>query len=71
MKEILSKQELIELTERRTNPGIIKWLKKYRIPFMLSGEGTPRVNRDALAYIMGAPTNETPTEPIEIDLNFD
>lgn len=35
---------------------------------MLSGEGTPMVNRQALAYLMGAPVDK-PSKPIELDFN--
>ena len=56
MNEILSKQELAYLTSYKSNKSIIKWLNKNRVPYMLNGEGTPLVNRNALAALMGDPS---------------
>jgi len=56
MNEILSKQELAYLTSYKSNKSIMKWLNKNRVPYMLSGEGMPLVNRNALASLMGDPS---------------
>lgn len=68
MNEILSKSELIDLSGYKTNKYIIKWLSKNHIPYILSGQGLPQVNRQALAHIMGAPV-DNPNKRIEIDFN--
>jgi len=68
MDEILSKRDLIFISGFKSNKKIQDWLIKNRIPHILSGEGLPLVNRQALAHIMGAPTDN----PIpKVDLNFD
>ena len=58
MNEILTRNELQDLTGYQAPRKIIEWLKKNRIPYMLSGSGLPKVNRNALAYIMGAPVDK-------------
>lgn len=67
--ELLSRIELQDLTGYSSKKRIIEWLQANRIPFMISGSGLPRVNRQALAYLMGAPVAEEPKKPLE--LNFD
>lgn len=67
MNEILSQTELMSLTGYRSNKRIITWLEKNRIPFLRSGEGKPLVNRQALAFLMGAPVNEK--RSVELDFN--
>jgi hypothetical protein len=67
--ELLTRIELQDLTGYASKKRIINWLKANRIPFMISGSGLPRVNRQALAYLMGAPVAEEPKKSIE--LNFD
>ena len=69
MDELLTRIELQDLTGYSSKSRIIEWLKANRIPYMLSGSGLPRVNRHALAYLMGAPVTVEPQKPIE--LNFD
>jgi hypothetical protein len=66
MNEILAKNELEHLSSYKSNNKICTWLKKNRIPYILSGEGRPLVNRKALAYVMGAP-GDRPTKTIELD----
>ena len=67
--ELLTRIELQDLTGYASKKRIINWLKANRIPFMISGSGLPRVNRQALAYLMGAPVAEEPKKSFE--LNFD
>ena len=67
--ELLTRIELQDLTGYASKKRIINWLKANRIPFMISGSGLPRVNRQALAYLMGAPVAEEPKK--SFDLNFD
>lgn len=67
MSDILAKKELEQLAGYKSNSRICSWLLKNRIPYILSGEGRPLVNRQALAYKMGAPVDR----PIKtIDVNF-
>ena len=67
MNEILSNKELQSLTGYKSNKRIINWLNNNRIPFLCSGEGRPLVNRQALAYLMGAPVDNKRS----VELNFD
>ena len=69
MDEILSNHELQALTGYKSNRRIIAWLNRNHIPFLSSGNGKPLVNRQALAYLMGAPTESNPSKPIELDFN--
>lgn len=70
MNEILSQNELQSLTGYKTNKRIINWLNQNRIPFLCSGEGRPLVNRQALAFLMGAPTTK-PLDTVASEPNFD
>lgn len=70
MNEILTKNELTDLTGYKSNARIAKWLKSNRVPYMLSGEGTPKVHREALAFLMGVPIDK-PKDEIELDFNHD
>lgn len=72
MNEILSQQELVNLTGYKTNKRILNWLIINRIPFLISGDGRPLVNRNALAYLMGAPTPKPDNaSAIELDFNHE
>lgn len=68
MEEILSRHELQDLTGFISTKKMEDWLKKNRIPYMLSGNGLPKVNRQALAYIMGAPVDK-PKKKVELNFN--
>lgn len=70
MNEILTYKELELLTGYKSKKRIFKWLTINKIPFLISGDGRPLVNRQALAYLMGAPTAKPNiSQPIELDFN--
>lgn len=69
MNEILSHRELEHLTGYKSNKRILNWLVINRIPYLISGDGRPMVNRDALAYRMGSPTAKAESNQI-IGLDF-
>ena len=45
---ILTVPELQELTARRTRKGVIEILARENVPFLVAGDGWPRVHQDAL-----------------------
>lgn len=71
MKEILSKHELTTITGYTSKKYVAQWLKNHNVPFMISREGSPKVHREALAYSMGVPSTEKPSDNIELDFNHD
>lgn len=66
--EIYSQVELEIIIGCRSKKRIIAWLERNRIPFLIAANGRPLVNKQALAYLMGAPNTE---DSKDIKLNFD
>lgn len=65
----LTREELIELTGYHSPKRWVKWLQVNRIPYMLDGKGLPKVNRQALAYLMGAPVDKPKQQNVELNFN--
>lgn len=57
MSDILSIQELKNISDRKQIKGIIEWLELNGIPYLPSAVGVPKVHRLALAHRMGVPVN--------------
>lgn len=53
--EILSNQELHDLTGYCKASKIVEWLQKNSVPFLIARTGQPKVHKDALAHRMGVP----------------
>lgn len=52
--DILSSDELFELTQRKRKADQIGWLKRERIPYLVGANGHPRVSRDCVLARLGA-----------------
>lgn len=49
----LTQAELIEMTGYQKHQAQQRWLKAQRIPFLIGGDGMPRVMRATVLGIMG------------------
>ena len=49
----LSRDELVELTDRQKSDAQIRWLKRNRVPFVTSEDGKPKVLRSVLVARLG------------------
>lgn len=56
MDNIVTFKELQEISGYKIASKIRQWLQNNHIPFILSRNAHPLVDRNALAYKMGAPT---------------
>lgn len=59
MKEILTLDDLKDLTGLKQIKRIREWLEEFGIPYLPTPSGIPKVHKLALAHKMGAPINET------------
>ncbi|WP_460150093.1 DUF4224 domain-containing protein [Pseudomonas sp. S3_A03] len=61
----ISSQDLAELTASARSAIQIRWLRTNGIPFILGGDGMPKVARQALLHKFGlaGPAAEIPLEP--------
>jgi len=57
--DLLSDKEIIELTGYKKASLQIDWLKKNKIPFLIAKTNCPKVHKDALAFRMGAPVQNS------------
>lgn len=59
----LSREELEELTERKRKADQVAWLRKHRIPFLVSASGHPRVSRSFVESVLTGKRSVTEPEP--------
>ncbi len=50
---LLTREELRELTGRRTAAAQIRWLREQRIPHLIGADGRPKVLRSTLLAMLG------------------
>ena len=59
----LTREELWDLTERKSKAHQEAWLRKHRIPYLLGANGHPRVSRDFVESVLAGRRNATEPEP--------
>ena len=59
----LTAEELTEMTGYQKYAAQQRWLKEQRIPFLIGGDGMPRVLRATVLVIFGGASNAEPTGP--------
>lgn len=59
----LTATELIEMTGYQKHQAQQRWLKAQRIPFLIGGDGMPRVMRATVLGIFGASAKAEPSGP--------
>jgi len=57
--DLLNTDEMIELTGYSKASSQIGWLKKNKVPFLIAKTNYPKVHKDALAFRMGAPVQNS------------
>ena len=62
----LTREEIEELTERKRKADQVAWLRRHRIPYLVSAAGHPRVSRAFVENVLAGKRNVTEPEP-----NFD
>ncbi len=59
----LTATELIEMTGYQKHAAQQRWLKEQHIPFLIGGDGMPRVMRATVLGIFGASIKAEPAGP--------
>lgn len=59
----LTQSELIEMTGYQKHAAQQRWLKQQRIPFLIGGDGMPRVLRATVVGIFGGSSKAEPAGP--------
>lgn len=49
----MTEEEMSELTGYSRHAKQIEWLKQYRIPHLIGGDGKPKVVRDTVLALLG------------------
>lgn len=70
MSDILTEEYLCALADAWHKRGLLAWLDKNRIPYVIAASGWPRVHRKALERAMGV-REEGPLRGQPIEFNFD
>lgn len=65
----MTKEELIELTDRQLPSKQIEWLKRNGWKYAVSAAGRPKVSRDFFDFKMGRATDEPPDIAQEPDFS--
>lgn len=59
----LTQTELIEMTGYQKHQAQQRWLREQRIPFLIGGDGMPRVLRATVLGIFGGHSKAEPAGP--------
>jgi hypothetical protein len=68
--DILTEEELCEITGHKTREGLKAWLQQHNIVFLIARSGWPRVHRKALERAMGV-TQQTDATVAPVEFNFE
>ena len=69
--EIFTEIALRPLADCWTRSGLIEWLTRAGIPFVVSKNGWPRVHRKALEAAMGVKHADEAAKAEAVEFNFD